>query len=226
MEDRPDIKPSRNILFHFNPRPSSRIILNSCLKGKWQDELTIEGTDLDGMLLQKPFDLTIKILSVKDAKNACENKSEFEVYLNDVFLTTFRSPLPITATKFIGFSPCIRICKSSKSVYWSNKKQNAWSKICLNLSKQINHILWKSVRRLYSFISTFCLKSIICLYACSQSFYQCYLPLHILLKVSHYMHSMMFLLLSTNVKISESVILWLIDWLVRVLSRIGNISAM
>ncbi|XP_078319552.1 uncharacterized protein LOC111122180 [Crassostrea virginica] len=116
LEDRPDIKPSRNILFHFNPRPSSRIILNSCLKGKWQDELTIEGNDLDGMLLQKPFDLTIKILSVKDARNACENKSEFEVYLNDVFLTTFRSPLPITASKFIGFSPCIRICKASKSV--------------------------------------------------------------------------------------------------------------
>lgn len=109
MKERPEKKPSEDILFHFNPRPSSMIILNTCSKSKWQDEVIIDGSDLDAMLLKNPFDLIIKI--------AREREDEFEVYLNDVFLTTFRSPFPITATKFIGFSPCIRISLPSKSVY-------------------------------------------------------------------------------------------------------------
>ena len=116
LEDRPEKEPSRNILFHFNPRPSSTIILNSCLDSKWQDEVIIDGNDLDDMLLKNPFDLKMKVLSVNDGENAYEMESEFEVYLNDIFLTTFRSPFPITATTFIGFSPCIRICMPCKSV--------------------------------------------------------------------------------------------------------------
>lgn len=110
MEDRPGKGPSPNILFHFNPRPFDRIILNTCINDGWQDEVIIQGHDLSAMLLEEKFDLTIKVLCVTDAKNACEKESEFEVYLNNEFLTTYKSALPITATKYIGFSPNIRIC--------------------------------------------------------------------------------------------------------------------
>ena len=104
LAERPRIGvPSPNILFHFNPRPANRLILNSCVNGRWQQEHQVTGNDLDGMLLQTPFDLKIQILTVGDTE------SEFEVYINDVFLTTFRSPFPITNTMFIGFSPSIRI---------------------------------------------------------------------------------------------------------------------
>ncbi|XP_022318418.2 uncharacterized protein LOC111121424 [Crassostrea virginica] len=104
LAERPKLGvPSPNILFHFNPRPANRLILNSCVNGRWQQEHQVTGNDLDGMLLQTPFDLKIQILTVGDTE------SEFEVYINDVFLTTFRSPFPITNTMFIGFSPSIRI---------------------------------------------------------------------------------------------------------------------
>ena len=65
LAERPRIGvPSPNILFHFNPRPANRLILNSCVNGRWQQEHQVTGNDLDGMLLQTPFDLKIQILTV------------------------------------------------------------------------------------------------------------------------------------------------------------------
>ncbi|XP_022335811.2 uncharacterized protein LOC111132306 [Crassostrea virginica] len=98
-----------NILFHFNPRPPNKIILNSHWQGEWQKEVVLEDDDVQEKLFGRPFELTIKVLSHDEKKG-----SEFLVFVNKTFQTTFACPADITHTEYIGFSPALRISADVK----------------------------------------------------------------------------------------------------------------
>ena len=89
-----------NVIFHFNPRPPNKIILNSHWQGAWQKEVVLEDDDVQEKLIRRPFELTIRLLSQDEKKG-----SEFLVFVNKTFQTTFECCADITNTKYIGFSP-------------------------------------------------------------------------------------------------------------------------
>ena len=97
-----------NILFRFSLTPPSKIILQShwftnIWNGYWDKEVVLEDDNLKE-LLGRTFRLTIIVLSHAD-----NNGSEFLLYLNNTFQTTFECPVDITKTSHISSSPNFRI---------------------------------------------------------------------------------------------------------------------
>jgi hypothetical protein len=71
--------------------------------------VVLEDENIRKEIFGKTFVLSIKVLSHDD-----KTGSEFMVFLNKKFQTTYRCPLDITKTKYIGFSPALRIAVNEK----------------------------------------------------------------------------------------------------------------
>lgn len=84
-------------------------MINTFWKGAWQSEVILKDDDVRDELFGKAFVLTIKVLSHSDSSG-----SEFLIFVNRRFQTTYKCPLDLTKTKFIGFSPSLRIAASEK----------------------------------------------------------------------------------------------------------------
>lgn len=52
---------NRDILFHFNPRPPQKLILNTFIDSAWQKEAVLVDDEFRGMLFERPFTLTIEL---------------------------------------------------------------------------------------------------------------------------------------------------------------------
>lgn len=97
---------NRDILFHFNPRPSNKLILNTFLQNEWKEEVVLKDDEFNMKLFENPFKLT---LMPTDQGDTTENTTIFAVFVNDAFLTTYLCPAVIDTARYIGFSPNLRI---------------------------------------------------------------------------------------------------------------------
>lgn len=96
----------RDILFHFNPRPPNKLILNTCKAGAWQEEVVLIDDEFTKTLFKMPFKLTIE--PTGDGKK--ENKNyEFKVSLNQKHLTWYLCLFDIKEATHLGYSPGLRI---------------------------------------------------------------------------------------------------------------------
>lgn len=96
----------RDILFHFNPRPPNKLILNTCKAGAWQEEVVLIDDEFTKTLFKMPFKLTIE--PTDDGKK--ENKNyEFKVSLNQKPLTWYLCLFDIKEATHLGYSPGLRI---------------------------------------------------------------------------------------------------------------------
>lgn len=98
--------PNRDILFHFNPRPPNKLILNTCVKGAWKTEVVLIDDEFTERLFKMPFRLTIEPM---DHTGNQANEFEFKVFLNQKPLTWYLCPFDITKTTHLGYSPGLRI---------------------------------------------------------------------------------------------------------------------
>lgn len=97
---------NRDILFHFNPRPPNKLILNTCINGTWQDGMVLINDAFKTTLFQTPFKLTIEPI---DHEGEEKNEFEFKVSLNDKLLTWYLCSFDIRETTHLGYSPCLCI---------------------------------------------------------------------------------------------------------------------
>lgn len=97
---------NRDILFHFNPRPSNTLVLNTFVQNGWEEEVILRDDEFDTNLFENPFKLTIKMTHAEDTPL---KMTAFGVFVNDAFLTTYLCPADMTTASFIGFSPNLRI---------------------------------------------------------------------------------------------------------------------
>lgn len=91
---------NRDILFHFYPRPPSKLILNTFMDSAWQKEVVLVDDEFRGMLFERPFTLTIEV---------ADRGTEFMVSVNKKFLTWYLCPADIKNTRYLGYSPALRI---------------------------------------------------------------------------------------------------------------------
>lgn len=91
---------NRDILFHFNPRPPNKLILNTFIDSAWQKEAVLVDDEFRGMLFERPFTLTIEL---------ADRGTEFMVSVNKKFLTWYLCPADIRNTSYLGYSPALRI---------------------------------------------------------------------------------------------------------------------
>lgn len=102
----PDTK--RDILFHFNPRPPNKLILNTCEAGYWQKEVVLIDDDYRETLFKKSFKLTIE---PTDHGNEKERNFEFKISVNQKHLTWYLCLFDIKEATHLGYSPGLRIHK-------------------------------------------------------------------------------------------------------------------
>lgn len=57
---------NRDILFHFNPRPSNTLVLNTFVQNGWEEEVILRDDEFDTNLFKNPFKLTIKMTHAED----------------------------------------------------------------------------------------------------------------------------------------------------------------
>lgn len=69
-----------------------------------ENEVTMKYDNVEEKLIQKPFEVVIKLLPGR--------LKEFLVFIDDEFLTTYESKGNITETEYIGFTPGLRVCAS------------------------------------------------------------------------------------------------------------------
>lgn len=74
--------------------------------------MVLEDEGVRKEIFGKIFVLSIKLLSHSD-----KTGSEFLVFLNKKLQTTYKCPLDITKTKYIGFSPALRIAASERDFH-------------------------------------------------------------------------------------------------------------
>lgn len=91
---------NRDILFHFNPRPPNKLILNTFIYSAWQKEVVLIDDEFRRTLFGMPFTLTIEL---------ADKGTEFMVSVNKKFLTWYLCPADIRNTKYLGFSPSLHI---------------------------------------------------------------------------------------------------------------------
>lgn len=96
----------QDILFHFNPRPPNTLSLNTCINSKWNVEVELIDDEFNRTFFKKPFELAIKRTN---GKGIGEDKSEFGVFVDRKFLTTYLCPFRITTAEYIKFSGNVRI---------------------------------------------------------------------------------------------------------------------
>lgn len=114
VHDHPEPGKNVTVLFHFNFKSATEIVLNYCKDGSWSHNVALKDDNVKEVF-GKPFILTIQLLKNKT--------DEFLVFLNQEYLTTYKCPayVDITQTKYIGFSTGLRVCASNLN-FESEKK--------------------------------------------------------------------------------------------------------
>lgn len=111
MPEHPKLKGNQDILFHFNLRPPNGLCLSTYMykKDKWENEVLLTAGEFNEKMSGIPFELAIKQTKGDDEITSNTCMSEFGVFLDGKFLTTYLCPALINDTKYISFSPNVRI---------------------------------------------------------------------------------------------------------------------
>lgn len=108
LADHPIVNTNKkqDILFHFNPRPPNILLLDTCKQNKWDRGVQLMDDEFNRTFFKKPFELAIKRTN---GKGIDEDMSEFGVFVDRKFLTTYLCPFRITTAEYIQFSRNVRI---------------------------------------------------------------------------------------------------------------------